>query len=331
MSAPRLNSSFHIGDWKWKGITSVHISKSIYSYRDTATLILPAKVMLTSGDLSIAGKPTALQFKEGDKVKIDLGHDTDLRPEFRGFVSRVNFSQPCELELEGYSWLLRKRRNIKKSWARTTLREVLEEVVNGTEIVLHKAIPEIELRNIVINNATGTEVIDYIQGLFNGILKAFFIDEVLYMGLTYVDVTRETVKYRLGWNTLPADNLKYHDAEDVEVNVKIKFRNDAGKMITTETGTKGGIVHTETLSAVTDITTLEKVAKSRLESENYNGYEGSIETLIKPYAQPGYRAEVADPRYPVRSGVFFVESSTLDFGVSGTHRRVELGLRLGDL
>ncbi len=328
MSAPRLTSRFRIGDFRWKGVTDVQISKSIHSYRDTAVITLPARAVL--GETRVV---TADQFAVGQPVEIDLGWNGNLRNEFRGFVSRVNWSEPCHIECEGFSWLLRNRKNIKKFWATTTLREVLSEIVEGTEgegIELHESIPTIPLKNLYANNASGTQIIDYLKGLFNGVLTVYFVDNVLYAGLTYTDAVRETVRYRLGWNTMPADKLKFRRADEVEVNVEIKYRNEEGKLITTSAGVPGGVTRTDQVSAVTDVTTMEKVAEAKLRQESYDGYEGLIETLLVPYVQHGYRAEVEDPRYGERGGVFFVESVDTAFGVFGTRRAVGVGIQLDE-
>lgn len=322
-------SDITIGRYRFKGVNELIIKKSIHNYNDTAIIKVPATAFFKVRDRrQTQSQQTAKQFKKGDKVIVNLGYDRNFKQEFIGFVNRVNFTVPVEIECEGYSYQLRNKKNIAKSWKATTLKEVLQEVVKGTDIKLHDQVPEVPLKNIVINNASGTQVIDYLKGLLKGALTAFFIDETLYIGLTYMDLAQKTVMYRLGKNTITDDDLKYHQAEDVTVNVELQFRKDSGEQVTTSTGTKGGIVRRDTLTAVTDEKHLKEIAQAKLLQESWNGYEGKITTFLVPYVQPGYRAEVTDPRYEERQGNYFVESVETSFGTSGARRKVEIGLRL---
>lgn len=324
-----LTSDITIGQYRFKGVNDLIIKKSVHNYTDTATLKLPATAVLKrNGVKPTQSMQTAKQFKVGDKVSINLGYDGNFKKEFVGFVKRVNFTVPVEIECEGYSWVLRNKKNIAKSWKSTTLKEVLQEMVKGTDIVLHPKIPHMPLKNIVLNNANGVQVVDYIKGLLKGVLTACFIDNVLFVGLSYMDLVEKTVKYKLGWNTIKDDDLKYHQAEDVTVKIELQFRKDSGKQVTTTAGTAGGIVKRDTLTAVTDEKSLQDIAKAKLLQESFNGYEGKITTFLVPYVQHGYRAELKDPKFSEREGNYFVESVETSFGVGGARRKVEIGLKL---
>lgn len=261
-------------------------------------------------------------------MSIKLGYNGKLNQEFTGFVSRPNFTTPCQIECEGYSYLLRTKKNIKKSWKSTTLKAVLQEVISGTEIKLHAQIPDMPLKNIVINNADGLQVIEYIKGLLKGVLTAFFIDDTLYMGLAYMDLAHVTIKHRLGWNTISADDLKFKKAEDVKVKIELMFRKGSGEQVVTTAGTEGGTVKRDTISTVTDAKHLKDIAEAKLRQENYDGYEGTISTFLVPYVQPGYRDELTDPRYQERQGNYFVEGVETNYGQSGGRRKVEIGIKL---
>lgn len=332
-----LTSRITIGQYQFKGVYLIRIKKSIHSFRNTATISLPASARLKSAEQGLPSLQTAKQFNEGDWVKIELGYDGEFRDEFEGFVSRVNFSQPVEIECEGYSWLMRKECNLKGSFPLVKLKDLMQFIVDKVNdgrdadhhITLSPDIPDLSLKQIVINNASGTQVIEYIKGLFNGILQAFWTGpRELYIGLSYMDVVRQTAKYRLNWNTLPPNNLKYHRAEDTQVKIEIVYRDESGKQVTTETGEEGGIVRRDNLTVVTDNKTIERIAEAKLAQERWNGYEGALITLLQPYCQPGFRAEVEDRQYEERQGAYFVESTTVTYGTNGAKRIVELGQRL---
>ncbi|MCO5229596.1 MAG: hypothetical protein M9958_00430 [Chitinophagales bacterium] len=323
-----LNSLIQIGNFRFKGVHNLKIEKSIHEYADRAVIALPTSSVIKHKNITTESVQTAHRFKVGDKVNILLGYNGKKKEEFVGFIKQINPTTPCEIECEGYSWILRNKKNITTSWKNTTLIEVLKEVVKGTEIKLHKDIPNVSLRNIVINNASGTQVIEYIKGLFKGTLTAYFIDDTLYMGLTYIDLAIKTVKYRLRWNTIDGDSLKFKRADDVQVQIELNFKKSDGSQITTKTGTPGGIVRTDTITAVSDEKTLKEIAEAKLKQEAFDGYEGSFDTKLIPFVQHGWRAELEDRLFPERSGNYFIESVTTTFGENGGTRTIELGIKL---
>jgi hypothetical protein len=324
-----LSSEITVGKFRFKGVNEVKITKSIHELADIASIKIPASTVLKQdGIRQTESRQTAKQFSVGDKVTILLGYDGNLKEEFIGFVKRVNFTSPAEIECEGFSWLLRNKRNIKKTWKTTTLKEVLQEVISGTVIKLHPQIPQMPLKNLVIDNASGTQVIEYLIKLLNGALTACFYGDVLYVGLTYMDVAKTTVKYRLGWNTINAEELKFHNAEDIEINIQIQFGKDAGVPKIIEAGAKGGIVRKQKIESVTDEKHLKEIAEAKLKQESFDGYEGTIKTFLVPFVQHGYRGELTDSRYPERAGNYFIVGVVTTYGQSGGKRDVEIGIRL---
>jgi hypothetical protein len=328
-----LKCDIQIGALRADRVNNVMIRKGIFSLQDTAVIVLPSTSVLQLSDEAIEGPlPASVQtpkeIKVGDAVRIRLGYNRTLQQEFIGFVSRVNYNVPCEIECEGYSWMLRKRTNIVKTWPSTTLKEVLAEIVRNTPIRLHPAIPDMPLKNLVVNNVSGLQLLQYVLGLLKGVLTAFFINDQLYVGLSYEDVANATVKYRLDWNTIDSDKLKYHLADETEVKVELNFRNDSGAFVRTTTGKDGGLVRKETLSAITDLKVLQEIAKAKLRQESFDGYEGTITTFGVPYVQPGYRAQITDARFNERQGNYFVDSVETSFGMNGFRRLVGLGIKL---
>jgi hypothetical protein len=323
-----LGSQFNIGAYKFKGCNDLKITKTIHDYVQKAVIKLPTSAVLKCDEKQTESVQTAKTFNVGDKVSIQLGYNGDLKQEFVGFISNINFITPVEIECEGYSWQLRRKTNIKKSWASTTLQEVLQEVVSGTDIKLHPDIPDMPLKNIVINNGSGTQVLDYIKSLLKGALTAFFIDDTLYMGLSYYDTAHVTTKYQLGWNTIDANDLKFKRAADTVINIEMKYRDNTGQLITTNQGKKGGAVRTDTISVVSSSEQLTKIAKAKLLQESFDGYEGTFTAFLVPYCQAGYRCELTDKRYPERSGNYYIESTETTYGMGGARRKVGIGLKL---
>lgn len=323
-----LNSQFVIGKYKFTGCNEVVIKKSIHEVADTAIIRLPNSYLLKLKKVTTLSAATSKAFRVGDAVSVRLGYNGQLRDEFVGFVKRINFKTPCEIECEGYSYILRTKTNIVKSWKSTTLKEVLEYITADTDIKLHPDIPDMPLKNLKINNANGLEVIDYIKGLLGGVLKTFFIGDTLYAGLAYMDLANTTVNYRLGWNTVDDGNLKFRQAADVKVKIELEYRSGSGQQMVVSSGVEGGTVRREKVSAVSDPAKLQAIADAKLLEENYDGYEGDLTTLLLPVAQPGYRAALTDPRYEERQGNYFVESVETTYGQNGGRRKVQIGIKL---
>lgn len=323
-----LNSEFIIGQYKFRGCYSANIKKSIHEYADTALIKLPATSVLKENGIRTQSKQTYKQFAVGDKVSIRLGYNGKLNDEFVGFVKRINKKTPCEIECEGYSYILRTKKNITKFWKSISLKAVLQFITQGSPIKLHAQIPDLTLKNLKLDNASGTQVIDYIKELLAGTITAFFIGDTLYMGLAYTDLAQTTVKHKLGYNTISSDNLKERNAADVKVKIELEYRKENGNQIIVSSGSDGGVVRKDKMSAVTDVAKLQQIAKAKLLQEAYDGLEGDFNTFLIPYAQPGYRCELSDPRYPERSGNYFVESSEVDYGMSGGKRKLQIGIKL---
>lgn len=323
-----LNSEFAIGKYKWRGCNEVKITKSIHEYTDTAIIKLPAASVLKTNNAFSQRLQTAKQFAVGDKVSIKLGYNGKMNDEFTGFVKRINLKVPCEIECEGYSWILRTKKNIKKSWGEVSLKKVLAFITQDTDIKLHAQIPDLTLRNLKLDNASGTEVIDYLKTLLKGVLTVYFIGDTLYVGLAYMDLAHATVKHKLGWNVIADDNLKQRNAGDVKVKIELEYRKADGNQIVISSGTDGGVVKREKMSAVTDIEKLQQIAKAKLLQESYNGFEGDFTTFLIPYAQHGYRCELSDPRYTERQGNYFIESVEITFGTGGGRRKIQIGIKL---
>lgn len=324
-----LNGDITIGSYRFRSVNELSIKETIHTYVNTCVIRIPASARLKqNGTLQTASVKTAHQFNRGDKVSVSLGYNGALKRYFIGFVSRINLTSPVEIECEGYVYQLRNKKNIKKSWKTTTLIDVLKYMVQGTDIKLHPDIPAMPLSNLVVNNASGVELLDYLIDLLKGTLTACFFDDVLYVGLTYADVAKQTVKYKFGWNTINVDNLKYHRADDVNVNIEFKVKSPSGTNTTVAQGLQGGITMRENISIVKESAWLTKIAQTKLQQETFDGYEGDFEAFLIPYCRAGYRAETTDSQYKERGGNYFVESVEVTYGQGGARCIPEIGLKL---
>jgi hypothetical protein len=357
-----LNSFIRIGNYSfWGGVNDLVIKKNIHTIVDSAVLKIPGVVRIVKEETSAIrdalgfaglGEPggasdrraesvdIAKLFKEGDPVCIDLGYNGTLRNEFRGFVRRVNMTTPVSIEMEGYAWQLRNR-NVLGNWKKTSLREVLGQVIAGTDIVLSPEIPNMPLTNYRIPNRNGLQVLESLKDQM--FLTVCFDDNVLYAGISEV---RSTVgeggqhsntnlaqaTYALGFNcTSDQPDLKVRSAKDTKVLVRIKQRSRTGTVTTYEAGDPGGAVEERNIPFTGHPESLAALAKNGLMQLKYDGYEGSIAGLLEPYCKPGWKAVISDKKYNGgRAGTYFIEGTEVSFGINGGSRKVQLTYRLAE-
>lgn len=312
-------------------VTDVKIKRSIYSFVDTATITLPTSARLKTNTKDVPQSvSTAGSFQEGDKVEIWLGYDSDdnLHREFSGFVKSVNAATPCVIECEGYSWQLR-RKNVPWSTEddKTKLKDLLAKLVEGTDITLSKSIPDVPVHQICEGDISGTEALDWIKK--NLYLTVYFSESELYAGLAYIEQPDKAhTKYRIGWNLVKDDQLKFKKAQDVKVLVKAVSFNNRNEAIVGQAGDSSGAIRTIHVRNITSEAELKKVAEAEAGKLRYDGYEGKITGFLEPFALPGYRVILQDPNYSEREGTYLIESTEVKFGTSGGRRICEIGKKI---
>ncbi len=317
-----------IGDAEFTRINEVEIEKSSEVLEDTAVIKIPASARLLQGK-TVKAVRTAQYFKLGDKVSITLGYKNVFsKVEFTGYVKRINPSQPCEIECEDATWLLR-RKTVNKSWQSTTLKEILQEIVKGTGIGLSADVPSITFSPFYIQNADAAFALQKLKDEY-GLAVYLQEDGKLYAGLAYSQNTG-AVKYALNGtrvNVIDANNLKWHTKDDVKIKVKAVSIKKDNTRTEVEFGDKDGALRTIHLYNVKSKTELEKLAKQELERVKFDGYQGDIATFLIPEVVPGMQAEIEDVHFPERSGNYYVESVKTTFGTGGVRRTVKLGIQL---
>ncbi|NDW10447.1 hypothetical protein [Dysgonomonas sp. 520] len=268
---------------------------------------------------------TSQQFARGDKIKVFLGYNSELISEFEGFIYRINYKSPLEIECEGYEFVLRSPCEAK-TWSSTTLKEVLNYLCKGSEITLSDKIPDIKFTKFIIKaNTTRLEALQMVKEKYG--LTIFFTDKMLYAGLAYT-LDLGTVKYKLGWNTIKDDELKYRNADDVRLKVKAVWIKPNNTKVEVQVGDPEGSQRTLFYYNVGSKQELEKLAKQDIQKYKYSGYEGKITTFLQPFAKPGMKAELSDPKYSERAGSYYITKTKLEAGLKGYRRTVEFRIKL---
>lgn len=138
----------------------------------------------------------------------------------------------------------------------------------------------------------------------------------------------ETVKYRLRYNVIKDDDLKFQLASDTKLKVKAVCYYKDGTKIEGELGEEGGESKTLYYYDVKDAKELKVLAQEELKRYSFDGYRGKIETFLFPYALPGMVAQLEDEVYRERSGNYYIESVDVSFGMNGARRGIEIGIKV---
>lgn len=327
-----LQSNITIGKYRMK-VHEVSIRKSLNSYMDKAVIKVPTSARLNnSNGVNTSELDTAKQFAEGDKVIIELGYNGKLSREFIGFVSRVNFTTPVEIECEGYAWQLR-HKTIDAYYVETTLKKLLEEITKGTDIIIDNSVDDMPIKNLPLPRQPLLGVFDYLKNHCGTTI--YFKDNVLFAGLKYteknselkVNVSGNKVKHVLGKNVIKDGDLKLRKPSEVNVQINYTGEKEDGTKAKGSAGSKGGKVINH-VTIVQDEEWLNKMAQNKLREIEFEGYEGSIQTFLIPFTQPGDTSELQDNKYAERSGNYLIESVEVAYGVNGGRRKNELGIKV---
>lgn len=328
--------------FSFRCLNACDVEKSIYKIGSRAKIKIPATARLLKDGKYIGSEATAKKLERGDRIDIYLGYDADLRLEHTGYIYRVNYTTPVEIECEGFEFELRKDCPTK-TWRSTNLKEVLDYLVQGTGIVMKEqqvlevktktgtlkyknSLPDVKFTNFVIKaGQTKLQVLQKIKDDYR--LSINFMGTSLWAGLTYTQNLGE-VKYRLDWNTIKDNELKYRHADDVKLKVKAVWVKSDNTRTEVEAGDKDGQIRTFFFYNVSGKKELERIAREEMEKYKYSGYEGKITTFIQPYAIPGMVAVLEDKRYNERKGNYYIIGTKVSFGMGGARRMVELGIKV---
>jgi hypothetical protein len=310
--------------------TAIKWKRSVTDYSDTATITLPAIAMLKSnGQENYKRVETGLQFREGMKVLIKCGYDKNNQTRFQGFIRRINPKVPLELECEGYTYQLRKKQNINKSYrAGTTLKDILKDVVEGTDITLSKLIPDITIESpLTFEKKKATEILDWLKEKL--LQTVYFNLNELYVGLREAEL-KKNITLRLGWNVAESNELKFNNNRELaQVRISLAQKGKNGSIETaTPVDTKDKNVKQIRLPVRIDKATLKRIEEEQRKKMLNRGYEGAITAFLIPYAEPGMAVTIEDNKYPQRTGKYFVESVEGEFGSGGGRQKINIASTL---
>lgn len=320
-----LTCNITIGSFRMRSVNQVTIKRSIFKVGSTAIIKLPLSAYIRNSRGALDPVKTSEKFKVGDKVVINLGYDGDLYNEFNGYVSRINPQIPLEVECEDWTYPLR-RLNIKKSWKKATLVEILQFIADKAGFNLVSGLPDVTITNFIANDKTALWVLQELKDKY-GITIYFSLSGYLYAGLAYIN-NLGSVKLITGKNVIKSSDLKWVNADDVKLKIKAISMERSGSRIEAELGDSDGEIRTLYFYDVHSKDELKRLASAEIDKYKYNGYRGSVNCFLKPFVQPAMSVELSDMDFEDRSGKYYVESTEVTYGTNGGKRKIELGIKL---
>lgn len=321
-----LTSDITIGEYTKVKPSKVTWKTDVNSFTDTCTIDLPRITYLktektVTEDGQEPNERKEYVFKENDKISISLGYDGNNTKRFEGFIKRVNMSIPVQIECEGYSYLLYDV-IFNKSYSTVTVKQLLTDLCTDTEIVLSADMPNIPLTNVRFKNATGIQVLEWLKKEVR--LAVYFNFNELYVGTLFGSKGKK-VKFKLGWNTVKEDDFKKR-LVDKNVRVVIQEKNNQGEVKRSKSDEqKYSNEQLLKIKAGIPADLLKQIANRLQTKSNYNGYEGNITAFLEPAVNKGDIAQIDGYKYPEKSGSFFIESVSGEFGTRGGRQTIQLG------
>lgn len=315
-----LCSEIQVAGMRFSSVNEVKINRSIHTPGATAVIKVPVTAVLRQKDETATAIETAQAVKVGDVVTIRLGYNGTYNDEFRGYVRRLNYRTPLEIECED-AFFLARQKSVTLSGT-MTLSGCLSRCGLG---VLHAT--ALTLKNFVADNRPVSWVLGKLKTDYG--LSIFFDMQGRVVAGRAFDVVSSRVNYTLRENVINDNDLRYQLASDVKLKVKaVCFKKD-GTKVEAEIGAEGGIQRTLHFYDVESLPELKSLAEAELKRYSRDGYEGKIETFLFPYAEPCQVAAISDRVYPERDGNYYIESTETTFGTGGARRLVTVGMKIG--
>ena len=299
---------------------------------DTATIKMPAAgrfIFKTANQLDDRLPQSTIinstTWNEGDPVNIMLGYNGEYRQEFKGFVRSVDADIPMAIECEGYAFQLRKKQ-FSGSWKSISLKDLIYQLVSGTDIQLSPFIPDTTLTNLSIHPQNGLAALQAI--VHHTHLTAYFLFDVLYVGLEET-IAGNTVNYRIGWNVPRTKELKYKLSTNRPALIRLVIGKGKNlKPTIVQAGDPSGTVITKNIAFVQNAADVQTIANQLALNHNYTGFQGSLDGLLQPYCGPSDTAILIDKLYSVLSASYFIEGIEIKYTTQGAKRVVHIGRAL---
>lgn len=316
----RLTSDITINSRKVKP-AKVDWKSSVSSLNDTCVITLPRRAYQHDNISLKDSAPKSANVNVGDPVAVSLGYNDNNTPRFTGFVTRITLGAEMQIECTGYMYKLRDVR-FTKSYKKTTLKQILTDLITGSDIVLSPKTVDVTVTNVTFKDAPADKVLDWVKKEL--LCTVSFYDNMLYAGVSQYGVPGKEIRLSLGYNTVSDNELKkVTQAPNSNIIISVKSKTGTVKKYKKETA-KYSNVKTYNVRPGLEESYIKALQTELSKREHVDGNQGSITAFLEPAISKGDAIRIIDNRYGVRNGVYFAESVDGSYGSSGGRQKVVL-------
>lgn len=313
-----------LGKYEFDAFSKVEIKKTWRKFTETAKITLPRNLYYNENGKIKPVKSIKDFIKTGDEVEIQLGYNTQLFTEFKGYVSRsAKVGIPYVIECENEMWQLKKK-EVSVSIEDATVRQIVEAVAPNYELdCIEEFYGDFSMMNT-------TPVLVFNEMKRRAGIHTFFrydkeTDKIrLVCGKIYTDeqLPKKQPLYAYGYNIIDA-TLQYVSKEDARLKIYGSSIQPNGSVINVQIGENGGdIKRVNYIKEAYNKKRLEERLK-RLYKEypKADGYTGEITTFGFPLVEHGQVVQIKDEIHEKRESKHFVDMVEIEVSANGGYRK----------
>lgn len=338
MSVFKLDCRITIGDRVVDFCNDVEVVQSYKELGATCRIKLPRR-------LWVGKQPITGWLEAGMPVVVQYGYDGALRTEFEGYVSSFKPGIPLEILCEDEFYWLRQRGVTMPKIGSSTVGYILRKIFDACALDYVEIVPGSPVLNFSVQGfqavgESGLELVERLKERYG--LNGFFVGKTKFYadgpnlgednGIPAIDpyADRPTHIYEIGTNVISQD-LTVVKKETVKIKVTVVGKV-GGTTMSASAGDEGGLTIKVVLPGFYDKLLLEKIAVQKLAQYRYDGLQGKLTGFNMPLAEVGDWALVRDPQRLFGGdydGTYSIVAVRKSFGVNGSRREVELGVKRG--
>lgn len=305
--------------WTIDKAESIEITGDGETMQDTCTIKLPRNARW-----GVSGNE--IPVRRGDSVRVWLGYDGVLQLRFSGYVKDVAAKTPTVITCEDEMFILRQKSAKKLSYTSCTLRQVLDDQLEGLSIARSDDNAEVQLGALRIEATTVAGVLSELKKNYG--ITSFFalVDEVptLFCFTVFPGLRRNAGRFAEGVNIID-NSLEYRRSEDVEVKIHgVSIAEDNSRIEYSEGEGEERTIYRYGLS----LEELKVAVKDELKREKWSGLQGDFTTFGKPRVE---KMDVVDLESGGAKGRYQVKGVNISFGSDGYRQKIELKQKVSDI
>lgn len=312
-----MNWYVGIGKYHLGMIAGVTIHKSVDTLAATCEIELPGYAYNQAFKVEDV-------LHRGDAISVSLGYNSDLQPEFAGYLLAIHTDGgKLTIDCEDEMYLLRvgvPDKQFKNVPIKTIVQYLIDQTKSGLKL---DCTLTLNYDKFTISTAMAYDVLTKLKQETKA--NIFLQDGTLHIHPPYIEVF-DTANYSFQYN-IEKDDLKYVKRSDEPVQIVVTGTAANGEKIEITKGTTGGKkIQVDGKGLSKD--SMEQRAEQELILHTFDGYEGSITGWLIPAVKPGDSVNIFDEDYPYKNGKYYVNSVETDFNENGGSRKVSLGKKL---